>query len=124
MTREDLLNALIAYAGDDYDSTDPKQVAFLEFTVDDAIEEVVNQMCPWLVVGSDDDETADLVHEMHKTALQRYGNAMRKIAMFHYDKQGKEGVTTFYESGQTTSYKGGGTPSEFLAGIVPIAKII
>ena len=118
MTREELINSIIAYAGDDYDETDPKQVASLEFMVDDAIEEVCNEMNPY---GEHND---DMRCHVARIALAKYGHVIRRIAMFHYDKQGKEGVTTFYESGQTTSYGGGGTPREYLDCIVPIAKIV
>ena len=124
MTREGLINDLIAYAGDDYDSSDQKQVTFLEFTVDDAIEEVVNTMYPYVLAGETDEETNEILGCVRKTALKKYGNAIRKIAMYHYDKQGKEGATTVYESGQTTSYHGGGTPKEFLSCVTPIARIL
>lgn len=118
MTRAELINSLIAYAGDDYDENDPKQVASLEFMVDDAIEEVINEMYPYGAFG--EDERCHIL----RIAFAKYGHVIRRVAMFHYDKQGKEGVTTFYESGQTTSYGGGGTPREFLSCIVPIAKVV
>lgn len=118
MTREELVNSIIEYAGDDYDESDENQVSFLEWTVDDAIEEVVNEMCPYGF-------STDTAHEKAiGIALSRYGATIRRIAMFHFDKQGKEGVTTFYESGQTTSYEDGGTPKRYLQHIVPIAKIV
>lgn len=118
MTREKLVESLIEYAGDDYDESDPNQVSFLEWTVDDAIEEVVNEMCPYGFA------TDDAHNKAINIALNRYGSTIRRIAQFHYDKQGKEGVTTFYESGQTTSYEDGGTPRRFLQSIIPIAKIV
>ena len=118
MTRAELINSIIAYAGDDYDSSDEKQRVTLEFMVDDAIEEVCNEMYPYVVANNDERERITLL------ALSKYGHVIRRIAMFHYDKQGKEGVTTFYESGQTTTYGGGGTPKEYLAGIIPIAKVL
>lgn len=116
MTREELIQSVIEYAGDDYDpSTDG---SFLEWTVDDAIEEVANEMCPY---GFSSDDAHNKVKNI---ALSRYGSVIRRIALFHYDKQGKEGVTTFYEAGQTTSYEDGGTPRRFLQSIIPIAKIV
>lgn len=124
MTREDLINALIAYAGDDFDRDNKSEMSFLEFTVDDAIEEVVNTMYPYVVTGETEEETEELLESHRRAAMNKYGHVIRRIAMFHYDKQGKEGVTTFYESGQTTSYKGGGTPSEYLASVIPVAIIL
>ena len=119
MTRQELINSIITYAGDDCDSTDQTQLELIEDTVDDAIEEVCNEMYPYRD-GSD----AATLATIQNLALNRYGYVIRRIAMFHYDKQGKEGVTTFYESGQTNSYGGGGTPAEYLASIVPIARIV
>ena len=118
MTRDELVQSIIAYAGDDYDPEDSKQVAFLAATVDDAIEEVCNEMNPYSVSNCDELES------IKKMALKRYGHVIRRVAMFHYDKQGKEGVTTFYESGQTTSFESGGTPSQFFDGIVTMARIV
>lgn len=113
-TRDDLINSLIEYAADDYDA---KQMSFVEDCVDSAIDEVCNHMCPW--VTTDAKQTA-----LRKRALQSYYWNVYRIAQFHYDKQGKEGVTTFYESGQTTSFESGGTPSQYFDGIVAIAKIV
>lgn len=117
MTRAELIESIIQYAGDDYDSTDSHQVSFVEWTVDDAISEVLHEMCPFQMT---DDETATYTDMV----LSRYGSVVRRIAMFHYDKQGKEGATTFYESGQTTSFESGGTPRSFFRSVIPIAKII
>ena len=113
-TREELIAALTDYAADDY--TDD-QSSFVEDCVDDAIEEVCNAMYPW-------DNTDAKVEALRERALKRYSFVIQRIAQFHYDKQGKEGVTTFYESGQTNSYGTGGTPKEFLEGIVPIARVV
>jgi hypothetical protein len=49
---------------------------------------------------------------------------IRRIAQFHYDKQGKEGVVAFSEAGQKTSYEKGGTPSQYLEQIIPMCKIV
>ena len=114
MTRDQLIEKLIAYAADDYTET---QRSFVEGCVDSAIEEVINEMCPW-------DISADAYEMLRQKALKRYGWNINRIAQFHYDKQGKEGVTTFYESGQTTSFSGGGTPKELFNGIVAIAKVV
>lgn len=114
VTREQLIQKLQVYAADDYTED---QAPFLEDCIDGAIQEVCNEMCPWGMSDSD--------YEKYKNiALQRYSWAIYRIAQFHYDKQGKEGVTTFYEAGQTTSFESGGTPKQFLSGIIPIAKIV
>lgn len=118
MTRGELVDSIIEYAGDDYDESDENQVSFLEWTVDDAIEEVVNEMHPYGF------NTDDAHNKAIDVALRRYSHVIRRIAQFHYDKQGKEGVTTFYESGQTTSYEDGATPRRFLQNIIPIARIV
>lgn len=113
-TREELIAALIKYAADDYKED---QESFVEDCVDDAIQEVCNTMYPW--------DVSDIQMKTLKVrALKRYSMTIQRIAQFHYDKQGKEGVTTFYESGQTNSYGGGGTPKEYLDCIVPIAKVV
>lgn len=114
-TREELINALIRYANDDY--TDD-QLLFVEDCVDSAISEVCNRMYPW---GISDDKT---YKSLSKKAFVKYAWVINRIAQFHYDKQGKEGVTTFYESGQTTSFESGGTPESFFKDIVPMAKVI
>lgn len=115
MTREELVENLIEYAGDDYVQGDARQASFIRWTVDDAIEEVCNRMYPF---GYSDADKAKSV------ALARYGQVIRRIAQYHFDKQGKEGVTTFYEAGQTTSYQTGGTPPQFLDDVVPVAKVV
>lgn len=115
VTRDSLIESIIEYAGTDYDSGDAQQVSFVEWTVDDAIEEVCNHMFPF---GYMDAGAAQ------NQALSKYGAVIRRIAMFHYDKQGKEGVTTFYEAGQTTSFEDGATPSRFFESIIPVAKIV
>ena len=120
MTRHDLIESLISYAGDDYDQS-AEQLAFIENTVDDAIEEVCNEMYPYGYGMDEDDDKSELIR---KIAIKKYGSVIRRITQFHYDKQGKEGVTTFYESGQTTSFSGGGTPREYLDTIIPVAKIV
>ena len=113
-TRDSLIAKLIAYAADDYTEA---QRSFVEDCVDNAIDEVCHEMCPW---GSGSEEF-ELVRFR---ALNRYYWNIKRIAEFHYDKQGKEGVTTFYEAGQTTSFSGGGTPKEYFNGIVSLSRVI
>lgn len=115
MTREELVESLIDYAGDDYVQGDARQASFIRSAVDDAIEEVRNRMYPF---GFSNAEKATSV------VLARYSQVIRRIAQYHFDKQGKAGVTTFYEAGQTTSYQTGGTPPQFLDDIVPVAKVV
>lgn len=115
MTRGQLIEKLITYANDDF-SVD--QWSFVEDCVDSAIDEVCNHMCPW---GIGDENT---MNAMRSKALIKYPWVINRVAQFHYDKQGKEGVTTFYESGQTNSFSTGGTPDAFFDCIVPIAKVV
>lgn len=115
MTRDDLIEKIVAYAGDDY--TDD-QLSFVEDCVDSAISEVSNHMYPW---GISDDNAYKAIADK---ALIKYPWVINRVAQFHYDKQGKEGVTTFYESGQTQSYGTGGTPDSFFETIIPIARIV
>ena len=115
-TRGELIERLIDYAGDDYRPEDSHQAAFVEYCVDDAIAEVCNEMCPWGLSETELETYTEL-------ALQRYGAVISRIAQYHYDKQGKEGVTTYYEAGQTNSYEEGATPKSYLRNIIPIAKI-
>lgn len=111
MSREELISILTIYAGEDYtDSQDD----LIESIVDDAIEEVRNVRYPF---GTGSDAEVEDV-------MTRYPSNIRRIAQYHYDKIGKEGVTTFYESGQTTSWESGGTPDSFFRGIIPIAKLV
>lgn len=115
-TRESLVERLINYAGEEYDPEDMKQLSFVEDCIDDAIAEVCNEMCPWGLTETE-------LETYKETALQRYGSVISRIAQYHYDKQGKEGVTTFYEAGQTNSYEEGATPKSYLRTIIPIARI-
>lgn len=113
--KEELLQDLIKYASDDYC---PEQKEFLIMLIDDAIEEVCNEMYPYGFSSDKEEEN------IKKRALKRYKNKIRKIAEYHYDKQGKEGVVGFSENGSSTSYENAGTPSSYLRGIIPIARII
>lgn len=115
VTREELINTLIAYATEDY--TEDQQ-SLVEAIVDDAVEEVRNVRYPFGFLT--DEELA----EQQTAVMTRYQNNIRRIMEYHYDKIGKEGVTTFYESGQTTSWESGGTPNSYFHGIVPLAKLV
>lgn len=114
-TREELVNILVRYAGDDYKDA---QLPLVETMVDDAIEEVRNVRYPF---GYHTDEE---LAKQDEAVLRKYPRTIRRIMEYHYDKIGKEGVTTFYEAGQTTSWESGGTPESFFQGVVPVARII
>ena len=115
MTRDQLVEKLIAYASDDYKED---QLSFVEDCVDSAIYEVCSRMYPWGIADE------DAMKSLSEKALIKYPWVVNRVAQFHYDKQGKEGVTTFYESGQTSSFGTGGTPEAFFDGIIPIAKVV
>lgn len=112
---EELLVGLIEYAGDDYD---PEQQDLLLLLIDDAIEEVVNEMCPYGFSSDSEEET------MKQLAVKRYKSKIRRIAQYHYDKQGIEGVTSFSGNGESRTYSDSGTPKDYLRGIIPVAKLV
>lgn len=113
-TREDLISILTAYAGDDYTSA---QAPLVKSIVEDAIEEVRNERYPHGYADEDEKDTQETA------VLAKYPSVIRRIMEYHYDKIGKEGVKTFYEAGQTTSWESGGTPPSFLASVIPIATL-
>lgn len=114
-TREELITILTSYAGDDYNDD---QSSLVERIVDDAVEEVRNARFPFGYSSLADKRRQE------DSVLNRYASNIRRIMEYHYDKIGKEGVTTFYESGQTTSWESGGTPDSYFKGIIPSARII
>lgn len=113
MTREELISVLTAYASDDYTEA---QSSLVEAIIDDAIEEVRKVQFPFGTIKN--------IEKMNEYCLTHHSGVIRRIAEYHYDKIGKEGVTTFYESGQTTSWESGGTPDSYFKGIIPIAKLV
>ena len=114
-TREEIVANLIMYAADDYRD---EQYPLMESFVDDAIEEVRNVRYPFGWVGTKDKESQEA------EVIARYHGVIRRIDQYHYDKIGKNGVTTFYEAGQTTSWESGGTPKSYFNGIIPVAKLV
>lgn len=112
---EQLLQELIMYVGTDYT---PEQDKFLSMLIDDAIEEVCNEMFPY---GFPSDEEKEKGKEL---ALNRYKGTIKKIAQYHYDKQGKEGLIGFSESGTSVSYENAGTPSSYFRNIIPVSMIV
>lgn len=113
--KEELLRQLIEYAGDDYC---PEQDSFLLMLVEDAIDEVAGEMYPYGFSSEKEEE------RIKERALRRYKSKIRKIAQYHYDKQGEEGVLSKSENGSSVSYESTGTPESYLRGIIPVAKII
>lgn len=112
-TKAEIVDLLVAYASDDYTE---EQYSVIEAIVEDAIDEVRNARYPSGYKSSSE------LEKQNQEVLTRFKSNVRRIAQYHYDKIGKEGVTTFYESGQTTSWERGGTPNSFFVGIIPIAK--
>lgn len=110
-----IFQSLKDYAGDDYDSS---QDSFLLTLIEDAIDEVCSVMYPRGFTNEDQKQQA------HDKALMNYESKIRKIAEYHYDKQGKEGVTSFSENGSSASYENSGTPNSYFRGIIPISTII
>lgn len=111
----ELLKGLIEYIGDDYTE---EQNPFLLMLLEDAADEVCEVLYPYGFTS--DEETA----KAREYAIKRYGSKIRKIAQFHYDKQGKDGITGYSESGTSVSYDGAGTPSSYFRGIIPVARIL
>ena len=114
-TEQKLFQSLKDYAGDDYDSC---QDSFLLTLIEDAIDEVCSVMYPRGFTSLEQKQKA------HDKALLNYENKIRKIAEYHYDKQGKEGVTSFSENGSSASYENSGTPESYFRGIIPISTIV
>lgn len=111
----ELVDLLIEYAADDYKDD---QYRVIEGIVEDAIEEVRNARFPFGYASENE------LQAQNKEVLSRFKSNVRRIAQYHYDKMGKEGVKTFYEAGQTTTYDSGGTPKSLLRGIIPVAKCV
>lgn len=112
---EELFKQLIDYAADDYSA---EQDSFLLMIINDALDEVCEEMYPYGFSSESEEK------EVREKALKKYRSKIRKIAQYHYDKQGKEGIVSFSENGASVSYESSGTPSSYLRGIIPIAKII
>lgn len=114
-TEQKLFQSLKDYAGDDYDSC---QDSFLLTLIEDAIDEVCSVMYPRGFANKEQKQKA------HDKALLNYESKIRKIAEYHYDKQGKEGVTSFSENGSSASYENSGTPESYFRGVIPISTIV
>ena len=114
-TEQKLFQSLKDYAGDDYDENQDK---FLLTLIQDAIDEVCLHMYPGGFL------TTEQKIKAQDKALLNYESNIRKIAEYHYDKQGIEGAISHSESGKSVSYENSGTPKSYFYGIVPCAIII
>lgn len=114
-TDQKLFQSLKDYAGDDYDES---QDSFLLTLIEDSIDEVCSVMYPRGFT------TLEQKQKARDKALLNYESKIRKIAEYHYDKQGKEGVTSFSENGSSASYENSGTPSSYFKGIVPYGTLV
>ena len=115
MTTQELVEKLIAYAGDDYDES---QLSYIESLIGSATAEVVHA----LYKGPTTDTQFAKLTEM---ALNRYAYNILAISQYHYDKRGVEGVLSYKENTTQHTYEEGGhTPQGYFRGIIPIARII
>lgn len=112
---DDLFNLLAAYVGDDYDSS---MDTFLQSLLNAAQEEVRNTAFPF---GYPNDTVKE---EQESRVLSRYSNVILKIAEYHFDKIGKEGILGATENGTYSYYENAGTPNSYLRQVLPEAMIV
>ena len=112
---EELLASLIEYAKPDYV---PEMDSFLQSLLDDALEEVCNEMYPR---GFSSASEKKRIEDM---AILKYRSTIKAIAKYHFDKKGREGVSSWSEGGVSVTYESSGTPSSLLRNIIPVAKIV
>lgn len=93
--------------------TDNSEDSLLSLLLSDAEKEVLNKRYPF---GYTEEEITD--------ALERYSFIIRNIAIYLYNKRGAEGETGHSENGINRSYEKAGIPDSFIAGIVPMAKVM
>lgn len=113
---EELLLQLIHYAADDYMED---QENFLKSLLANALKEVTRKRYRGYTFKNTEEKK-----KAENLVLINYDEVVLKIAKFHYDKQGKEGVMSYSESGQSVSYESSGTPSSFLEDVIPITKVV
>ena len=114
-TEQKLFQSLKDYAGDDYEES---QDSFLLTLIEDATEEVLSRVYPNGFTTSESKKKA------HDSVMLNYETKIRRIAEYHYDKQGAEGETSHSENGKSVSYENSGTPESYFRGIIPISTII
>lgn len=113
---DELLLDLIAYVGEDYEES---QTPFLKSLLKSAIKEVTRARYKGYTFQTSQDR-----QRAEESVLVNYDDVILKIAKYHYDKQGNEGVTAYSESGSSFSYESAGTPPSYLADVIPITRII
>lgn len=112
---DQLFTQLVAYAGDDYsESLD----SFLNRLLVDAREEVRNTAYPF---GFEDEDEQE---EQETHVLSQYSGVILKIAEYHFDKVGKEGILGATENGTYSYYENAGTPKSYLRQVLPVAMIV
>lgn len=107
---------LIDYAGDDYGE---EQEEFLRSLLQNALKEVTRKRYRG--------HTFESISERKKAengVLINYDEIVLNIAKYHYDKQGKEGVISYSENGESASYESAGTPPSLLEDVIPLTRII
>lgn len=113
---DELLLELISYVGEDYsDEIDP----FLKSLLKNAIKEVTRARYK----GHTFQNVAER-KKAEESVLINYDDVILKIAEYHYDKQGNEGVLSYSESGSSFSYENAGTPQSYLSNVIPITRIM
>ena len=113
---EELLLQLIDYVADDYTE---EQENFLKSLLANALKEVTRKRYRGYTFKS-----AEERKNAENSVLINYDEIVLNVAKFHYDKQGKEGVMSYSESGQSVSYESSGTPSSFLEDVIPITRVV
>lgn len=114
-TEQKLFQSLKDYAGDDYEES---QDSFLLTLIEDATEEVLSRVYP------NGFSTAEIKQKAHDSVMLNYESKIRRIAEYHYDKQGAEGEISHSENGKAVSYENSGTPESYFRGIIPISIIV
>lgn len=113
---DELLLELISYVGEDYsEELDP----FLKSLLKNAIKEVTRARYK----GYTFQNVAER-KKAEESVLINYDDVILKIAEYHYDKQGNEGVLSYSESGSSFSYENAGTPQSYLSDVIPITRIM
>lgn len=112
---DELLNALMSYAGCDGCG---EMYKMLQRLLNDAVEDVVNYMYPFGFATDAEHEKAT------ELAIKRYPGKIRRIAEYHFDKAGKSGTLMWEENGAAVTYEASDTPISLLRGIVPVARVI
>ena len=114
-TEQKLFQSLKNYAGDDYEES---QDSFLLTLIEDATEEVLSRVYP------NGFSTAESKQKAHDSVMLNYETKIRRIAEYHYDKQGAEGEISHSENGKAVSYENSGTPESYFRGVIPISAIV